>query len=155
MRPVGRLSRLLGMAVAVGVLVGITAQAAPVQNKAVVTAVRGTANYSQDRGANWKKLNVGAQLSQNSVIRTAPGSIVDLYLGENGPVVRVTEDTTVGIDRLTVDDLVALWKTRSKASRKPSLPARSSGQARAQIRAGERGDGKADLKWSGGRAGSQ
>jgi DNA replication protein DnaC len=51
-----------------------------------------------------------------------------------------------------VDDLVALWKTRSKASRKPSLPARTTGQARAQIR--ERGDGKADLKWSGGRAGS-
>jgi DNA replication protein DnaC len=54
-----------------------------------------------------------------------------------------------------VDDLVALWKTRSKASRKPSLPARTGGQVRAQIRAGERGDGKADLKWSGGRAGSQ
>ena len=54
-----------------------------------------------------------------------------------------------------VDDLVALWKTRNKASRKPSLPARTGGQARAQIRAGERGDGKADLKWSGGRAGSQ
>jgi DNA replication protein DnaC len=54
-----------------------------------------------------------------------------------------------------VDDLVAMWKLRSKASRKPSLPARSSGQARAQLRAGERGDGKADLKWSGGRAGSQ
>lgn len=105
MRPVGRLSRLLGLAVAVGVFVGITAQAAPVQNKAVVRAVRGTANYSQDRGANWKKLNVGAQLSQNAVIRTAPGSTVDLYLGENGPVVRVTEDTTLGIDRLTIDDL--------------------------------------------------
>jgi DNA replication protein DnaC len=54
-----------------------------------------------------------------------------------------------------VDDLVALWKTRSKASRKPSLPARTGGQVRAQVRAGERGDGKADLKWSGGRAGSQ
>ena len=56
-----------------------------------------------------------------------------------------------------VDDLVALWKTRSKASRKPSLPARSSGQARAQMRSDrerERGDGKGDLKWSGGRAGS-
>ena len=39
--------------------------------------------------------------------------------------------------------------------RPESLPARSGGQARAQIRAGERGDGKADLKWSGGRAGSQ
>jgi hypothetical protein len=50
-----------------------------------------------------------------------------------------------------VDDLVTLWKLRSKASRKTTLPSRSAGQARAQMR--ER-DGKADLKWSGGRAGS-
>jgi DNA replication protein DnaC len=50
-----------------------------------------------------------------------------------------------------VDDLITLWKLRTKASRKTTLPARSAGQARAQIR--ER-DGKADLKWSGGRAGS-
>src|SRR5690606_18081684 len=107
MRPVGRLSRLLAMAVAVGAFVGITAQAAPVQNKAVVTAVTGTADDSHDRGANWKKLNVGAQLCQDAVVRTAPGSIVDLFLGENGPVVRLTQATTVGIDRLTVDDLGA------------------------------------------------
>jgi DNA replication protein DnaC len=53
-----------------------------------------------------------------------------------------------------VDELITLWKMRSKASRKPSLPARTAGQARAQVRAPER-DGKADLKWSGGRAGSQ
>jgi DNA replication protein DnaC len=50
-----------------------------------------------------------------------------------------------------VDDLVTLWKLRSRASRKTTLPARSAGQVRAQVR--ER-DGKADLKWSGGRAGS-
>ncbi len=50
-----------------------------------------------------------------------------------------------------VDDLEALWKLRTKASRKATLPSRAAGQARAQIR--ER-DGKADLKWSGGRAGS-
>ena len=50
-----------------------------------------------------------------------------------------------------VDDLVMLWKLRSKASRKTTLPSRVAGQARAQIR--ER-DGKGDLKWSGGRAGS-
>jgi DNA replication protein DnaC len=45
-----------------------------------------------------------------------------------------------------VDDLVALWKTR-----KATLPAPRGGgrQARAQLR-----DGKGDLKWSGGRAGS-
>jgi DNA replication protein DnaC len=50
-----------------------------------------------------------------------------------------------------VDDLVTLWKLRSKASRKAGLPARAAGQARAQLR--ER-DSRADLKWPGGRAGS-
>jgi DNA replication protein DnaC len=51
-----------------------------------------------------------------------------------------------------VDDLINLSKLRSKAARRPSLPSRSAGQARAQIR---EKDGKGDLKWSGGRAGSQ
>jgi DNA replication protein DnaC len=45
-----------------------------------------------------------------------------------------------------VDDLVTLWKMRRKV-----LPGRASRSARAQLRAG---DGKADLKWPGGRAGS-
>lgn len=54
-----------------------------------------------------------------------------------------------------VDDLMAMWTMRHKAARKPSLPSRTAGQARAQIRQGERGDGKADLKWPGGRAGSR
>jgi DNA replication protein DnaC len=44
-----------------------------------------------------------------------------------------------------IDDLITLWKMRRKA-----LPSPSRGrQARAQLR-----DGKGDLKWSGGRAGS-
>lgn len=43
-----------------------------------------------------------------------------------------------------VDDLMTLWKMRRK-----TLPARSGRQVRAQLR-----DGKADLKWPGGRAGS-
>lgn len=104
MRPVGALSKTLGLALAAAALVSTASvQAAPVQNKAVVRAVRGTANYSSDAGANWKKLNVGASLKQNSVIRTAPGSTVDLFLGDNGPVVRVTESTTMGIDKLTRD----------------------------------------------------
>jgi len=51
-----------------------------------------------------------------------------------------------------VDDLITMSKLRSKAARKPSLPSRTSGQARAQLR---EKDGKGDLKWSGGRAGSQ
>jgi DNA replication protein DnaC len=47
-----------------------------------------------------------------------------------------------------VDDLITLWKTRRK-----SLPSRTGKQARAELRPSAR-DGKADLKWSGGRAGS-
>jgi DNA replication protein DnaC len=50
-----------------------------------------------------------------------------------------------------VEDLVMLWKLRSKASRRATLPSRAAGQARAQIRGR---DGKADLRWTGGRAGS-
>jgi DNA replication protein DnaC len=49
-----------------------------------------------------------------------------------------------------VDDLVTLWKMRPRAGKR-ALPAKSGGQARAQLK--ER-DGKGDLKWSGGRAGS-
>src|SRR3954451_8513499 len=48
-----------------------------------------------------------------------------------------------------VDDLVTLWKMRKK-----SLPARAGRQARAQLRESGVRDGRADLKWPGGRAGS-
>jgi DNA replication protein DnaC len=48
-----------------------------------------------------------------------------------------------------VDDLMTMWKMRKKA-----LPARSGRQARAQLREPAARDGRADLKWPGGRAGS-
>src|SRR6478752_418885 len=48
-----------------------------------------------------------------------------------------------------VDDLITLWKMRKK-----TLPARAGRQARAQLREPAVRDGKADLKWPGGRAGS-
>jgi DNA replication protein DnaC len=54
-----------------------------------------------------------------------------------------------------VDDLMTLWAQRKDARKKRGgLPLRSGGQVRASIR--DRGirDGKGDLKWSGGRAGS-
>jgi DNA replication protein DnaC len=50
-----------------------------------------------------------------------------------------------------VDDLLTMWKMRKKGS----LPSPRSGrQARAQLREPAVRDGKADLKWPGGRAGS-
>ena len=50
-----------------------------------------------------------------------------------------------------VDDLMTLWKLRKKSL--PS-PGRAGRQARAQLRENGVRDGKADLKWPGGRAGS-
>lgn len=50
-----------------------------------------------------------------------------------------------------VDDLMTMWKLRRKSL--PS-PGRAGRQARAQLREGSVRDGKADLKWPGGRAGS-
>jgi DNA replication protein DnaC len=52
-------------------------------------------------------------------------------------------------DNAGVEDLLAMWKMRKK-----TLPPRSSRQVRAQLREPAVRDGRADLKWSGGRAGS-
>ncbi len=49
-----------------------------------------------------------------------------------------------------VDDLITLWKMRKKGT----LPAPRGRQARAQLREPAVRDGRADLKWPGGRAGS-
>jgi hypothetical protein len=47
------------------------------------------------------------------------------------------------------DDLLTMWKMSRGKLR---LPSRASAQARAQLRGGE---GKGDLKWTGGRAGTK
>ena len=52
-------------------------------------------------------------------------------------------------DNAGIDDLVAMWKMRKKA-----LPTRVGRHARAQLREPPVRDGRADLKWPGGRAGS-
>lgn len=58
----------------------------------------------------------------------------------------------------TADD-IAHWEKHSPASprnrSRRDLPPRSTGQAKAQIKPVRERDGKADLKWPGGRAGSQ
>lgn len=54
-----------------------------------------------------------------------------------------------------VDDLMTLWAQRKEARKRGrGLPARAGGQARASLREPTVRDGKADLKWPGGRAGS-
>lgn len=81
-------------------LVG-TAQAK--DGNATVRAVRGTADYSTG-GGTWEKLTVGKVLSSGATIRTGGESEVDLFLRQNGPVVRVTPDSTLGLDTLLFEE---------------------------------------------------
>jgi len=70
--------------------------------RAIVRAIRGTAQFS-DRGQGWYDLTVGKVLSSSFTIRTGVDSGVDLFLGENGPTVRLLADTTLGLDKLDFD----------------------------------------------------
>jgi hypothetical protein len=89
-----------GVALLVTSLV-ISAQAQQ-QGEARVMKIDGAADYSEAGGA-WQKLTVGKVLTSGAVIKTAMGARVALNLKQNGPVVVVTEDTTLGIDKLTFD----------------------------------------------------
>lgn len=73
------------------------------QGKAEVRAVRGSAKYSTGGGV-WIPLKVGTVLKPGAIIQTSPESNVDLFLGANGPVLRVTPETTVALDRLSFTD---------------------------------------------------
>jgi hypothetical protein len=68
MKPVG--SKFWSLAIAVFTLLSVvSADAAMKANRAVVRAVRGTAEYSSD-GNSWKKLSVGTQLNEKARIKT-------------------------------------------------------------------------------------
>jgi len=82
----------------VGAFVVSSAQAGDV-GKAVVRTIRGQAQYA-DAGQ-WLPLKEGQTLKPGSTIRTANESQVDLFMDQNGPVVRLVENTTLGLDKLS------------------------------------------------------
>jgi hypothetical protein len=83
-------------------------QAQATNGKATVRAIRGgDAQYSVIKAgewSEWSKLRVGYNLYQGSKIKTAGNTTVDLFLGRNGPVVRVTAASGLGLDTLSFDD---------------------------------------------------
>lgn len=90
-----------GVALVVSAMLG-SAQAQQ-EGTVTVTSVRGSAQYS-DAGGSWMPLKVGKVLKAGAVVKTAADSQVDLFLKQNGPVVRVTADTTLGLDKMLFDD---------------------------------------------------
>jgi hypothetical protein len=93
--------RSYAVVVVAAIFLSAVAHAAP--NKAIIRAIReGSAEFSKDKGKTWSKASVGTVLAANYEIRTDANATADLFLGDNGPVVRVTKGTTLGIDRLDV-----------------------------------------------------
>ncbi len=84
------------------VTLAVSARAEAKQGRATVQEVRGTADYSTGGGA-FTALTTGARLDAGTVIRTAAGSEVSLFLAQNGPVAVVRADTLLGLDRLSYD----------------------------------------------------
>jgi len=95
-----RFSMVLACVVAViGVGVVSSVQAAEA-GKAVVRSIHGQAQY-QEAGGQWLPLKVGQVLKAGSTVRTANDSNADLFMDQNGPVVRLVENTTLGLDKLS------------------------------------------------------
>jgi hypothetical protein len=88
----------LGLTVAVLSLMA-SVQAQTKEGTAKVQSLLGSAQYSE-QGGPWQPLKVGKVLKAGTIIKTAAGSMVDLFLDQNGPVVRITADTTLGLDTL-------------------------------------------------------
>jgi hypothetical protein len=91
-----------GYVVAIAAAALLSAQAK--DNRAIVRSIHGSAQMSNNKGQTWQNAKVGSFLGANSAIKTAADSTADLFLGDNGPVVRVTPDTTLGIDKLTLEN---------------------------------------------------
>src|SRR5262245_18434760 len=71
--------------------------------KVVVRDMQDSVTYST-AGESGKRLNAGAVLQAGTVIQTAPGAAVDLHLGKDGGLVRLTENTTFTLDKINVTE---------------------------------------------------
>lgn len=81
--------------------VAVSALAQMQQGQAKVLALTGSAQYSE--GGAWMPLKVGSILRAGSVVQTAAGSSAKLTLFENGKVLILDEQTTVGLTKMTFD----------------------------------------------------
>jgi hypothetical protein len=72
-------------------------------SRAEVRAIQGTATFSTNGGPA-KPLKVGTPLKSGTVIKTGANSTVDLFLGSSAGVIRLTEKSTLALDRLTVGE---------------------------------------------------
>jgi hypothetical protein len=94
---------VLSLAVLAAALWHSPLQAQALAGKGVVRAIKGSANYSTD-GVTFLPLKTGAVLPPGSVIKTAPASTVDVFLGSSAGIIRIEENSTLALDKLTLTD---------------------------------------------------
>jgi len=96
--------RLAATFVLVGVLAAtFSTSAETFPGRAEVRAVKGTATYATNGGPA-RPLKVGAVLPSATVVKTGPQSSVDLFLGTSAGVIRLAENSTLALDKLTITD---------------------------------------------------
>jgi hypothetical protein len=101
MKPVGSFSKLVASGIALAAVLAVcSAQAAT--GRAVVRSVTGTASYAE-HGGDWQPLKSGQAIAPGSTIKTGIDGAVDLFLGSNGPDVHLFDSTTLGLDRLNIE----------------------------------------------------
>ncbi|HOX02843.1 MAG TPA: FecR domain-containing protein [Candidatus Paceibacterota bacterium] len=91
-----------GVAVAFTVL-AISVYGAPQPGQAVVTAVKGVAQYQVPGGA-WTALHEKDVLAEGTVIKTESDSSVDLDLKKNGKFLRIMANTVLTLEKLNFDE---------------------------------------------------
>ncbi len=80
-------------------VITLDAQTAP--GKAEVRAIKGHALYAVNGGPA-AELKAGTVLGAGTIIKTAADSTVDLFLGNSAGVVRIIENSTLGLDKLLI-----------------------------------------------------
>lgn len=104
MKYFGRLTANVALCGLAMVALSWAATARAEQGSAKVQAIRsGSAQYTVD-GVSWSPLQAGTVLKPGTTLKTDMMGVVDLYLGKNGPWVRLTPDTTLALSNLMVDE---------------------------------------------------
>ena len=70
----------------------------------VTRTTKGDTNYSDD-GKKWNQLKVGMRLREGAYVRTNWDSQITFFLGVNGPVLRVKENSKIQIVSLRFDKI--------------------------------------------------